>query len=75
MGFCCVDWDVDEEEGAGGICVWDSGFMGTDVEVVCCGLGECWCGGELHGQGCVPCHLHGCALHFDERLIAGCCVG
>lgn len=49
VGFCCVDWDIDDEEGAGGIWVWDSGLVWSDVEVVCCGFGEeggCW---ELHG--------------------------
>lgn len=68
MGFCCVDWDIDDEEGAGGIWVWDSGLVWSDVEVVCCGFGEeggCW---ELHGQGGVPFHLHGFDLHFEWRF-------
>jgi len=50
VGFCGVDWDVDEEELAG--CV-DGGYFGTvgaEVEVVCGFFGEGWEGGAAERE-------------------------
>lgn len=40
MRFCGVDWEVHEEDFAGGGVGGDFGRVGAQVEVVCCWFGE-----------------------------------
>lgn len=62
VDFCCVDGGVDDEEGAGGVWVWNAWLVWADVEVVGC---WCWaygCWWELEWKGCVTRHFDG-GLH------------
>ena len=44
MGFCAVDGDVDDEEGARRVGVGNARFVRSKVEIMRRRLGECWCG-------------------------------
>lgn len=70
VGFCCIDWDVDDEEAARRVWVWDSGFVRAEVEVVRCWCFDGLCGGELQWKGGVPGHFHGVFLHSWGWLLA-----
>lgn len=78
MGFCGVDWDVDEKERARGVRVWKSWFVRAEVEMVCSGEGEAGSWRELKRQDCVSCYFVRCSFHLDvgqsDRLSGGeCC--
>ena len=72
VGFCSVDGNVDQEEGARGVRVWKSGLVRSEVEVVSCGGWEDGCFGELEGQNCISCYFVRNSLHFDgSGMVAG----
>lgn len=65
MRFRGVDGDVDKEQRARGVRVWQSWFVRAKVEIVCSGDWEGGSRWELERQDCVSCYFVGHSFHFD----------